>query len=352
MKNIITLLFFVFAFGISNAQNDNPYAKFGYMGNKLKTPQERLNFMLVIPNKDSLSVVKKLGIESKLSKYYLIDKDDKVILEENIYKEQLARFLSVDPLAKNYPWNSTYAFAENDVLRSIDLEGLEKLIVHNINSEERTANMTIKKTALVVMEGINSIPQHSNFSSEALNSLFKRGDRTLFFQNLPQNGVESQFVERSNWRNGSAYKIDVNYDININFVTSDEANRLIVEDPILYSKVSMGLERFFPNNNNPAKAESTGNRNQIMFSPLYVGNSPTGPMGTVGEQQYPTANELLGHELGTHNMAGHQHPEGVNEKTAEYNSPGLKGAVPGNIYPLKEETQEIINTNKNNIEVR
>jgi RHS repeat-associated protein len=46
-----------------------------------------------------------------------------------IYDARLGRFLSVDPLASSYPWNSTYAFAENDVIRAIDLEGLEKYIV-------------------------------------------------------------------------------------------------------------------------------------------------------------------------------------------------------------------------------
>ena len=45
-----------------------------------------------------------------------------------IYDSRLGRFLSVDPLAKSYPWNSTYAFAENDVIRAIDLDGLEKLV--------------------------------------------------------------------------------------------------------------------------------------------------------------------------------------------------------------------------------
>ncbi|MBJ7428133.1 MAG: hypothetical protein JHD28_04130 [Bacteroidia bacterium] len=43
-----------------------------------------------------------------------------------IYNAQLGRFLSVDPLTKSYPWNSTYAFAENDVIRSLDIDGLEK----------------------------------------------------------------------------------------------------------------------------------------------------------------------------------------------------------------------------------
>lgn len=46
-----------------------------------------------------------------------------------IYDPRLGRFLSVDPLTQEYPWNSTYAFAENDVIRCIDLEGAEKYIV-------------------------------------------------------------------------------------------------------------------------------------------------------------------------------------------------------------------------------
>jgi RHS repeat-associated protein len=43
-----------------------------------------------------------------------------------IYDPRIGRFLSTDPLSAEYPWNSSYAFAENDVIRSIDLEGAEK----------------------------------------------------------------------------------------------------------------------------------------------------------------------------------------------------------------------------------
>jgi RHS repeat-associated protein len=49
-----------------------------------------------------------------------------------IYNPAIARFLSVDPLSKELPWNSTYSFAENDVIRSIDLEGAEKYVVIRI----------------------------------------------------------------------------------------------------------------------------------------------------------------------------------------------------------------------------
>ena len=43
-----------------------------------------------------------------------------------VYDGRIGKFLSVDPLYKDYPWNSTYAFAENDIIRSIDLDGLER----------------------------------------------------------------------------------------------------------------------------------------------------------------------------------------------------------------------------------
>jgi RHS repeat-associated protein len=41
------------------------------------------------------------------------------------YDSRLGKFLSVDPLAKEYPYNSSYAFAENRPIDGIDLEGKE-----------------------------------------------------------------------------------------------------------------------------------------------------------------------------------------------------------------------------------
>ena len=52
----------------------------------------------------------------------------KVVYRHPVLKEkEVQRFLSVDPLTKDYPYLTPYAFAENDVIRSIDLDGLEKL---------------------------------------------------------------------------------------------------------------------------------------------------------------------------------------------------------------------------------
>jgi RHS repeat-associated protein len=50
-----------------------------------------------------------------------------------IYDPRVGKFLSVDPISSSYPWNSPYSYAEGDVLRAIDLDGLEKVIVHTVS---------------------------------------------------------------------------------------------------------------------------------------------------------------------------------------------------------------------------
>jgi RHS repeat-associated protein len=47
-----------------------------------------------------------------------------------IHDPRLGRFLSIDPLEAEYPWNSPYAFSENRVIDGIELEGAERLSVH------------------------------------------------------------------------------------------------------------------------------------------------------------------------------------------------------------------------------
>jgi len=46
-----------------------------------------------------------------------------------IYDPRKAKFLSVDPLTKSYPWYTPNQFAGNTPISAIDLEGLEELIV-------------------------------------------------------------------------------------------------------------------------------------------------------------------------------------------------------------------------------
>ncbi len=45
--------------------------------------------------------------------------------EFRMHDPRLGRFFAVDPLAADYPWNSSYAFSENMVIHMVELEGLE-----------------------------------------------------------------------------------------------------------------------------------------------------------------------------------------------------------------------------------
>ena len=42
-----------------------------------------------------------------------------------IYDPRVGRFLSVDPLVNSFPWNSPFAYAENDPINFIDIDGAE-----------------------------------------------------------------------------------------------------------------------------------------------------------------------------------------------------------------------------------
>ncbi|NHN27423.1 hypothetical protein FIA58_017220 [Flavobacterium jejuense] len=60
-----------------------------------------------------------------------------------MHDPRVGRFFAVDPLSKSYPWNSPYAFSENDVIASVELEGLEKVPVNetwDMNEDEATAS--------------------------------------------------------------------------------------------------------------------------------------------------------------------------------------------------------------------
>ena len=49
-----------------------------------------------------------------------------VAFKYRVHDARIGRFLSIDPLAPEYPWNSPYAFSENQVINAVELEGLER----------------------------------------------------------------------------------------------------------------------------------------------------------------------------------------------------------------------------------
>ena len=54
-----------------------------------------------------------------------------------IYNPNLGRFLSTDPLTKDYPWYTPYQFAGNKPIKFIDLDGAEENKPDNSNNDNQ-----------------------------------------------------------------------------------------------------------------------------------------------------------------------------------------------------------------------
>lgn len=59
-----------------------------------------------------------------------------------VYDPAIARFLSVDPLASDYPWYTPYQFAGNKPVTYVDLDGLEEL--HYVLYIDRCGDVKLK----------------------------------------------------------------------------------------------------------------------------------------------------------------------------------------------------------------
>ena len=112
----------------------------------------------------------------------------------------LGRFWSVDPLAAKYPWNSTYAFAENRVVDGRELEGLEYMSVNNsgVNPEayensDGTYNLSFgdidfNNVSMVEFNGNNyfDIGQHLYYDKNGWNTTGTKENRITEWPNRPK----------------------------------------------------------------------------------------------------------------------------------------------------------------------
>jgi len=86
-----------------------------------------------------------------------------------MYDARIGRFWSIDPLKSSYPWNSTYAFAENRVIDGIEFEGLEVIVLFGGadltgNGDYGTAAQNIEDNIKNKIKGGTIILVNSNYN--------------------------------------------------------------------------------------------------------------------------------------------------------------------------------------------
>lgn len=136
LPTLLLLIFSLAAF----AQNENAFASIGKKGKVLTLTKGQYNETF---DADSIQQIGSSLINVRTMKVVKLLTDDES--RKRLEGEKHSRFLSLDPLARSFPWNSPYSYAENDVIRAIDLDGAEKYIVINLFDHNRYLGTTVFK---------------------------------------------------------------------------------------------------------------------------------------------------------------------------------------------------------------
>ena len=182
-----------------------------------------------------------------------MEKDDEIFRDGNAYAfeyrindTRLGRFMSVDPLQVAYPWNSTYAFAENRVIDGIDLEGLEW---ENFKSKfSKPGNLKVKLPNRLTVQKqhysvtITNPARDLKSDFRACPECFLSNSKATFNSPVDAEGKPSQFKE------GNFIKIDINGPFNNSYIKissiKEEDNCLSVTFVTMEGHIEKGLITF------------------------------------------------------------------------------------------------------------
>jgi RHS repeat-associated protein len=81
-----------------------------------------------MPGRNASTGDYRYGFQGQETDDEVTNSESHVSYKYRMHDARLGRFLSIDPLASKYPYNSPYAFSENVVISHVELEGLEKAV--------------------------------------------------------------------------------------------------------------------------------------------------------------------------------------------------------------------------------
>jgi RHS repeat-associated protein len=84
-------------------------------------------FGMMIQERNFDAVSYRFSFQGQEKDNEIVGDGDYLAFKFRIHDARLGRFLSVDPLSTEFPWNSPYAFAENKIIENKELEGAETI---------------------------------------------------------------------------------------------------------------------------------------------------------------------------------------------------------------------------------
>ena len=159
--------------------------------------------------------------------------------EYRIHDARIGRFLSIDPLTGNYPYNSPYSFCENTPIAFVELEGLEKFYAADgsfigqfgTSNEMRFVNYGFETQFKQEFSEYNSNPEgYSNtesgqnmiiMSQQFSHPVFKSTDETAIYWGAHNNSMSIN----NNVEYGTViYEVEIDGEIYFNYGTTATSN--------------------------------------------------------------------------------------------------------------------------------
>ena len=159
----------------------------------------------------------KVGFQGQLQDDEVKGEGNSVNFEYRMHDPRLGRFFAVDPLAKDFPWNSPYAFSENRLIDGVELEGLE------VKQVTTTYNLDGSKTIFIQVD------------VQFINSTIKNSANEMYGALRGINLLESEFNQFDKENN-------IHYQLQINPIIGDENLDGSYSNPIVDPKNHLVLE--------------------------------------------------------------------------------------------------------------
>ena len=179
-----------------------------YFTAEVKAYSDYFPFGQIMPNRHGYTGTKyRFGFQDQEVDDELKGEDNSVNFTFRMFDPRLGKFFAVDPLAHSYPFNSPYAFSENNVIHCIEFEGLEKVFVYNVwkdnNSKvhKKFSHVYTDKNLKVNINQINTyyggkVPGDVTFKSKE-GAHLKYDIKTKDDKNLKSNKEVSNFFNPS-----------------------------------------------------------------------------------------------------------------------------------------------------------
>jgi len=219
----LNLLFLSVSFLVSNLIiSQNPYASLG----KKTKPMLSLSNGKYVEHFENDSIRQIGSVMVNMRTEQIIAFVDRKEQSKKNHSKTNSRFLSVDPLARQFPWNTPYSYAENRPINGIDLEGREfSKSITNTNDGKTLIQITVK----VNVNFDNVSPKLQEAYKKAIQEKFSQVISSASGGNTQYSG-EVQFDTKATINITAGYKDENTMGVGTSFIPGQSAVYVGIKD--------------------------------------------------------------------------------------------------------------------------